>query len=227
MSIEEQSRTDIRKQVERRGMSSTIVLSSFDAGLMLASGGLLSYEPTTSGLHINEPSPYIADLRLAVRNSWELSAEGIVCVDVLYAAPPAEATEEAHGLDEEVYRQALAVAEQTPAIEVELPVVPLMTGNLVTDVQALFALTVADVADLLAVTERHLYRLKQGGDAGSHRRTLQALRAVGLHLIGGLGPDGARSWLDAGEPPSRQLLADGKVDEVAARARELTDSLAT
>ena len=55
---------------------------------------------------------------------------------------------------------------------------------------------------------------------------LEALRAVGTILVGGLGRAGARRWLTEGPNAPIDLLADGRVNEVLARAQRYETSVA-
>lgn len=124
-------------------------------------------------------------------------------------------------------RAARRVAAQTPAVAVERPQMPALTGDPVADVRALYGLTYAQLASLLGVTERQVHRLDAERMTGARRERLDALVAVGLIVIGGLGPDGAYSWLEAGEPSGNELLRQGRYAELRARAESLRDSVAT
>lgn len=114
-----------------------------------------------------------------------------------------------------------------PAVAVEPPEVPEMTGDPLDDVRALYGLTYAHLASLLGVTERQVHRLDAARLSPERRELLDALVAVGLIIIGGLGPDGAWRWLEAGSPPGIQLLHESRYAELRARADRLRDSVAT
>ncbi|MDA8068013.1 MAG: hypothetical protein M0T77_05305 [Actinomycetota bacterium] len=116
---------------------------------------------------------------------------------------------------------------RAPAVSVELPDVPKMTGDPLDDVRALYGLTYADLASLLGVTERQAHRLDAERLSPERRELLEALVAVGLIIIGGLGPDGAWRWLETGSPPGIQLLHESRYSELRARAERLRDSVAT
>ncbi|HEY1517448.1 MAG TPA: hypothetical protein VGF91_13580 [Solirubrobacteraceae bacterium] len=117
--------------------------------------------------------------------------------------------------------------EQGAAVAVERPRLPELTGDPVEDVRALYALTYGQLASLLGVTERQMHRLRGEPVTGERRERLDALTALGLILIGGLGPDGARLWLDSGDPPGSELLRQGRYAELRRRAEGLRDSVAT
>jgi hypothetical protein len=121
-------------------------------------------------------------------------------------------------------RRAVARA---PAVAVERPEVPELTGDPVEDVRALYGLTYAQLASLLGVTERQMHRLRGERVTGKRRERLDALIALGLILIGGLGADGARRWLESGDPPGAGLLRQGRYAELRQRAEGLRDSIAT
>jgi hypothetical protein len=113
------------------------------------------------------------------------------------------------------------------AVAVERPRVPELTGDPVEDVRALYGLTNAQLAALLGVTERQMYRMQSERVSSERRERLDALIALGLILIGGLGPDGARRWLESGDPSGSELLRQGRYAELRQRAEGLRDSIAT
>jgi hypothetical protein len=114
-----------------------------------------------------------------------------------------------------------------PAVAVERPEVPETTGDPLDDVRALYGLTYAHLASLLGVTERQVHRLDAERLSPERRELLDALVAVGLIIIGGLGPGGAWRWLETGSPPGIQLLHESRYAELRARAERLRDSVAT
>jgi hypothetical protein len=122
---------------------------------------------------------------------------------------------------------AARISAEAPAVEVERAEVPHLAGNPVDDARQLFGLTVVQLASLLGVTERQVYRFDPARMPAAHRERLNALVALGLLLVGGLGPDGAKRWLDAGEPTGAQLLREGKYGALRSRSEELKDSVAT
>lgn len=118
------------------------------------------------------------------------------------------------------------VAED-PAADVELPTVPELGPDPVENARRLFGLTVAQLADLLGVTERQVYRYRDGHVPQDRQEVLDSLIAIGLLLIGGLGARGAHQWLQSGRPSAAQLLHEGRSAEVRERAEALRDSIAS
>lgn len=104
---------------------------------------------------------------------------------------------------------------------------PELTGDRVADVRALYGLTYAQLASLVGVTERQVHRLNAGRLTPERRGLLDALVAVGLILIGGLGPEGAWRWLETGSPPGIELSRQGRFAELRTPAERLRDSVAT
>jgi hypothetical protein len=125
---------------------------------------------------------------------------------------------------ERVARQIAAIA---PAGDVARPDVPELGTDQVENARLLFNLTFAQLAELLGVTERQMYRYAGGQLPADRRETLDALVATGLLLAGSLGADGRRAWLESGSPSSIQLLREGRPSEVRSRAEDLRDSIAS
>lgn len=100
-----------------------------------------------------------------------------------------------------------------------------LTGNLVADVRTLTGLTNQQIADVTGVSERRVAGWRQRGDIPTERRRiLEALRAVGLTLYGGLGAQGTARWLVAGRPSPLEQLKAGDADSVASRLYSIQDS---
>jgi hypothetical protein len=111
------------------------------------------------------------------------------------------------------------------AIAVPPPEVPELGESALENVKTLFGLTASELARLFGVTERQMRRyLADGNLPGGRQRLADALMAVGLTVIGGLGTAGARDWLYGGEPSAAELAEQGRIDELASRADELRDS---
>lgn len=129
--------------------------------------------------------------------------------------------------ESQLARLARAMTGVPAAVAVERPRVPDLTDEPAENVRRLFALTVGQLADLFGVTERHMHRYLREGLPEGRRALADALTAVGLTVIGGLGAPGARRWLYSGEPTAAELARQGRIAELAARAEALRDSPAT
>jgi DNA-binding transcriptional regulator YiaG len=126
-------------------------------------------------------------------------------------------------LNEETVR----AARERPFVSSSRPEVTQLTGNLVADIRATSGLTNTDLATLLGTTERTVAEWRRKGKVPDDRRKLlEALRAVGAILVGGLGRSGAKRWLTEGPTPPIELLLAGHLDEVLARARGYETSVA-
>ena len=87
---------------------------------------------------------------------------------------------------------ARAVATTTPAVAVPRPQVPQLGAEPVENLRRLFNLTYADLARLFGISERHAHRWQRDGVPEERRTTVDALQAIGLTVIGGLGPAGRK-----------------------------------
>jgi hypothetical protein len=124
----------------------------------------------------------------------------------------------------ELVRLARGMSDVPAAVAVERPPVPELTDRPLENARRLFGLTVGQLADLFGVTERQMHRYLRDGLPENRRALADALTAVGLTVIGGLGAEGARRWLFSGEPTGAQLAKRGGIAELAARAEGLRDS---
>jgi len=124
--------------------------------------------------------------------------------------------------------RAIQTARDRPFVAGTLPDIPTLTDNLVSDVRALTRLTSSDLGELAGVTERTILEWRRKGKVPpEHRALLQALRAIGLTLIGGLGRTGVNEWLTlGGDEAPLMLLQRGAVADVQKRVREFEDSIA-
>lgn len=127
----------------------------------------------------------------------------------------------------ELARMARGMRDVPAAVEVERPPVPELTDDSLENARRLFALTVAQLADLFGVTERQMHRYLREGLPDNRRALADALTAVGLTVIGGLGARGAQRWLFSGEPTAAELAQQGRIAELTARADALRDSPVT
>jgi hypothetical protein len=132
------------------------------------------------------------------------------------------------GLDADTLEEfALKLAEEQPSVAMSPPPVPQLTGELIDDVRLLTNLTTGEIADLLGRTERAVLGWRQRQVPAAFRPPLEALRAIGLTLVGGLGPDGVKRWLTAGSPSALERIKAGRVGELVAEVRAYEDSIAT
>lgn len=128
---------------------------------------------------------------------------------------------------DELERAALEAARLQPAIESTPGPVPELTGNLVEDTRALTGLTAKEFGELFGRTERAGQEWRHRGVPDKLRPRVEALRAIGLTLVGGLGPDGVKRWLLSGDPSPWERIKRGEIAHVAEEVRTLEDSLAT
>lgn len=129
--------------------------------------------------------------------------------------------------DEIVEEQAVRLGRERPFVRSERPEETLLTGNLVTDIRATTGLTTYELAALLSTTERTVLEWRRKGKVPDDRRKLlEALRAIGASLVGGLTRAGVKRWLTEGPEPPIGLISAGQLDEVLARARSYETSVA-
>jgi hypothetical protein len=157
----------------------------------------------------------LAKVRLA--SLW-----GIVVRHSPGVARPAESTAE-----ETLQSRAAAIARHVPAVEIERPVIPQLSGDLLEDARAVTGLTLDQIGRATGVSGRAVAGWRAGTVPRHREAFLQQLRSIGLSLIGGLGPHGVRRWFLAGSPTRLDRLAAGDVEGVAAEARAYETSPAT
>jgi DNA-binding transcriptional regulator YiaG len=133
------------------------------------------------------------------------------------------------GMDEAAGMAAIAraVAAQRPAVAVERPQLPRLGDEPVENIRRLFGLTYGDFGRLFGISERHVHRWQRSGVPEERRHLVDGLQAVGLTVVGGLGPAGARAWLRAGDPSGETLVQAGRIADLAARADAGRDSVFT
>jgi hypothetical protein len=115
--------------------------------------------------------------------------------------------------------EAALLASAAPAVDVAPPQVPELTGALLEDVRRVCGVTYAQLARMFGISERAVAGWRTSGVPRHRERTLQAMRVIGLALIGGLGPQGVARWLSDGAPSRLERIAQGQEQEVAAEAR--------
>jgi hypothetical protein len=121
-----------------------------------------------------------------------------------------------------------ALAVDASYVPSPLPPTPILAGNLAEDVHAVSGLTWREIADVFRISERAVAGWRRQGVPRHRVETMQALRAIGATLVGGLGPRGVSEWLLAGSPSSRlQRVRDGEAEAVSTEALSYLDSPAT
>lgn len=128
---------------------------------------------------------------------------------------------------DDLVSQAAALARETPQVESRAVPVPRLSGNLAEDVHSVCGLTWEQIASVFKVSERAAAGWRMQGVPAHRVQIMEALRAVGLIFVGGLGSDGVAAWLVVGEPSRLERLRDGEVEGVAAEARSYLDTPAT
>jgi hypothetical protein len=154
-------------------------------------------------------------------------ADPMIPLDIPWSAEPGESRV---GLDapaddtQRMTGMAQAMAAAAPAVAVARPEVPELGDEPIENLRRLFDLTYAEVGALVGISERHAHRWHTDGVPEERRSVVDALQAIGLTVIGGLGPAGAKAWLRAGTPSGVQLVQTGRVAELAQRADAEKDS---
>lgn len=128
---------------------------------------------------------------------------------------------------DELQRLALSMATERPFVVDEVPAPVHLTDELVGDVQHTTGLTYVQVARMFGISERAVAGWKQAGVPRHREAPMRALRAIGLILVGGLGPQGVSQWLEVGDPSRLQRLSDGDLNSVVEEARDYEFSPAT
>lgn len=123
--------------------------------------------------------------------------------------------------------RAAVLATRAPHVPAPLPPAPALSGNLAEDVRAVCGLTWAQIGAAFKISERAAAGWRVQGMPGHRRATMEALRAVGATLVGGLGPDGVAAWLTSGSPTRLERLRAGEVDPVVEEALSYRDTPAT
>ena len=123
--------------------------------------------------------------------------------------------------------QAQLLAAARPYVVLDVPIRPEITGNLAEDVHRVSGLTWKEIAGLYGITERAVAGWRKQGVPTHRAGLMEALRAIGAMLVGGLGRKGVRSWLSAGNPSRLGRLRDGELESVLKEALSYADDPAT
>lgn len=129
--------------------------------------------------------------------------------------------------DDDLRGRAASLAAATPHVAVAPPARPRLSGNLAEDVHAVCGLTWGQIADVFGISERAVAGWRTQSVPAHRAATMEALRAIGAILVGGLGPAGVAGWLTAGSPSRLQRIRVGEIDAVAAEAGSYRDTPAT
>lgn len=128
---------------------------------------------------------------------------------------------------DELQALALTMAEASPFVARHRLEPIELTDELVEDVQKTTGLTYGQIAQIFGISERAVAGWKQAGVPRHREPLMRALRAIGLILVGSLGPDGVSLWLRAGSPSRVERLAAEELRSVVDEAREYQFSPAT
>lgn len=140
---------------------------------------------------------------------------------------PASAVSATQEPVDELQQLALSMASAHPFVVQEMLDPVELTDELVEDVQSTTGLTYGQIAQIFGISERAVAGWKQTGVPRHRESLMRALRAIGLILVGSLGPDGVSMWLRAGSPSRIHRLRAGDLDSVVEDAREYEFSPAT
>jgi hypothetical protein len=156
---------------------------------------------------------------------WELGYR-VLSISHHGAAPPGpeEGIAVPHG---GLAEEAAALAVETPHVVTPQPALPRLSDNLAEDVHAIGGLTWAQIAQVFNISERAAAGWRTQGVPPHRQETMEALRAIALTLVGGLGPGGVSRWLSAGRPSRLDRIGAGEIAAVAGEARSYQDTPAT
>jgi hypothetical protein len=183
--------------------------------------GRIDREEWTAFLHWldDEPTGYeygLTDLLIGyVSTFWGLER------------PRADSVEDPPPSRDDLRARAASLATETPHVAATAPEVPRLSGNLAEDVRRICGLTWRQIAEVFAISERAVAGWKMQGVPDHRVETMEALRALGATLAGGLGPAGVCAWLTAGRPSRLERIRDGELATVAAEAESYRDTPAT
>jgi hypothetical protein len=123
--------------------------------------------------------------------------------------------------------EAAALATGSPAVASTPAPVPRLSGNLAEDVHMVCGLKWSEIAKVFKISERAAAGWRAQGVPRHRQETMEALRAIGAILVGGLGPEGVGEWLTAGRLSRVERLRRGDTEGVTAEALSYLDSPAT
>jgi hypothetical protein len=123
--------------------------------------------------------------------------------------------------------RAAALAVDSSHVATPAPVLASLSGDLAEDVHLVTGLTWRQIAEIFRISERAVAGWRRQGVPRHKVETMQALRAIGATLYGGLGARGVSEWLMAGSPSRIERIRDGEAEAVSAEALAYLDTPAT
>lgn len=123
--------------------------------------------------------------------------------------------------------RAAAFAVDSPYVASPAPASVNLSGDLAEDVHLVTGLTWREIAEIFRISERAVAGWRRQGVPRHRIETMQALRAIGATLYGGLGARGVSRWLLAGSPSRIDRVRDGEAAAVSAEAVSYLDTPAT
>lgn len=123
--------------------------------------------------------------------------------------------------------RAALLADATPHVAGTPRRQPRLSGNLAEDVHEVCGLTWRQIADVFGISERAVASWRSQSVPRHRIATMEALRAIGAMLVGGLGPDGVCKWFTAGEPSRLRRIRDGEQEDIVEEANAYGDTPAT
>jgi hypothetical protein len=148
-------------------------------------------------------------------------------------AVPGEAPSMAHventfgGWGVGLAEEAAALAVETPSVVTLQPPAPRLSNNLAEDVHVIGGLTWSQIAKVFNISERAAAGWRAQGVPPHRQETMEALRAIAVTMVGGLGTGGVSRWLSAGRPSRLDRIGVGEVAAVAEEAKSYRDTPAT
>jgi hypothetical protein len=142
------------------------------------------------------------------------------------------ATDNGEGADKNgasVQERAAAMAVLHPHVGSVRPEAPALTGNVISDIRNICGFSTQLLASATRQNEQTIRAWRDDPETipPDVLTFLNALRAIGATLVGGLGPRGVEKWLRQGPDAPMDILLEGRLDEVVARAKEYEGSIAT
>jgi hypothetical protein len=169
---------------------------------------------------------------LSDQTGWELGDGYQVILfphatQVSHWRSPGGVVSEAAAKGSDLAAEAAALAVEVPRVESTPTPASRLSGNLAEDVHDICGLTWEQIAQVFNVSERAAAGWRMQGVPSYRQETMEALRAIGVTLVGGLGPEGVARWLTAGSPSRLRRMRGGDVEAVAEEARSYLDGPAT